>query len=243
MKNDSSGIELYFRNIQDIFQKHGLQDPIYDLDYLKKFSDEIGHLRDNFNKNGELDFRENDLLQEVRNVRFAIANVILFFEAGLASFVFKQGIAVPNYTEFDTRFFYFADDAFMRFYGAWNRIGNFLNLFFKVEADSEKVYFNSIIEKLVRRFSEDRELQSLLSFKNNEYQNLLNKKRREIVHRQATSSAYFEQHVRNISDRASPEALQAERDELPQFFINQYKRLLQGIDEMLSVIKNNISGS
>ena len=40
--------------------------------------------------------------------------------------------------------------------------------------------------------------------------------------------------------RQEMSALQKERDELPEFFLASYRRMIQGLDEMLALIKGNV---
>jgi hypothetical protein len=80
----------------------------------------------------------------------------------------------------------------------------------------------------------------LLSFSKNDYRNILNKNREEIVDRELGSGTYFEQHLKNLINQAQLEAFQAERDKLPQFLVASYEQLLQSLDKALRIIKNNV---
>ncbi len=233
----------YLAQIHEVFKRYELTDPIKDGEYLKKFADEIGHLRQCFNKDGEVDFQEEDLLYIVRETRFSIANTILFFEAGLTTFQISrtQYGPVGHFfgTEVDSRFFYFVDDAFMRLYNFWNRVANFLNIFFQIEADAEKVYFAPLMDRLEPVVGTDPNYQKLKEFKNGEFKDIINRKRRAIVHRKCSSFTYFESFSRNIQKPDELSRLQGERDELVGFLVRSYHRTFQGLDEILVLIRDN----
>lgn len=235
--------KIYLDRIHRIFEKHRLADIYNEDNFLLKFQQYIGHLRDKYNQNGEMDFLEEDLLRLVFETRFAIANVILYFEEGITQFRTAEtadgsiGTYFPS--EIDTRFFYFVDDAFMRFYNAWNRVANFLNIFW-ANKEPDKVYFAPFIDELGRYVKHGPDYQSLKKFKDNDYQTILNKNRRKIVHRISTSGQYFIDFVRHHTEPSELIRKQNERDQLPHFFIQQYYRLLAGIEEMLRLIKNNV---
>lgn len=153
MKSVSDDVRVYLDRVQNIFEKSDLQNP-FDV-YPKKFDDEIGHLLDaskhDFNVNGEVDLLENDLLHEISNVRFAIANAVLFYKEGLTPFVFEANGGGFHPKEIDMRFFYFVDDTFIHFYTAWSRIANLLTLFFEVETKEKKADFADVVDRLSDR--------------------------------------------------------------------------------------------
>lgn len=237
-------VDKYLQQIHIVFRRYNLIDVMGEGNYLNKFDDQIGHLRPKYNKNGEVDFQEEDLLYIVRETRFAVANTILLFEIGLAEFHISQSDYGPvgrfSGTEIDSRFFYFVDDVFMRLYNFWNRVANFLNIFFELEKDEDKVYFSPIMDKLAINVGADRNFQSLQKFRESEYKDIINKRRRKIVHRKSSSFTYFESFLKNIQKPEVLSKLQEDRDELPQFFITSYKRTIQGMDEMLALIKDNV---
>jgi hypothetical protein len=234
----------YLAQIHNIFKRYELTDPIKDGEYLKKFADEIGHLRPCFNKDGEVDFQEEDILYIVRETRFSIANTILFAEAGLTTFEIshtKYGPVGHFFgTQVDSRFFYFVDDVFMRLYNFWNRVANFLNIFFEIETNQEKVYFASLIDRLEAIKRTDPNFKKLKEFRDCDFKAIINRKRRTIVHRKCSSFMYFQSFIKNVQKPNELSKLQQERDELLGFFLASYRRMFQGIDEMLDLIRENI---
>lgn len=236
-------LQGYLNKIHDVFKRYELPDPLEDGQWLKKFAEEIGYLRPRFNKDGEVDFQEQDLLYIVRETRFSVANIILFFEAGLTAFEIShtQYGPVGHFfgTEKDNRFFYFVDDAFMRLYNFWNRIANFLNIFFQIEADAEKVYFAPLIDRLKPIVATNPNYQKLKEFKDMEFKDIINKKRRVIVHRKCSSLTYFESFLRHVQKPDELSRLQTDRDELVDFFVKSYHRVFQGLDETLTLIRDS----
>ena len=234
----------YLEEIHRVFKQHQLIDVLREGDYRKKSAEHISHLRSKYNKNGQVDFQEDDLLHIAREARFAIANTIFLYEIGLAKFQITQSQYGPVgglfTTELDNRFFYFVDDVFMRLYNFWNRVANFLNIFFQVERDSEKVYFSPLIDELATNVGTDQHFQSLQQFRNKDYKDIINRRRRKIVHRKCSTATYFETFSKNVQNPEELSRLQQERDELPQFFVVSYHRMIQGLDEMLALIKGNV---
>lgn len=236
-------IQEYLNRIHQIFERYKLRDVINDGNFLLKFQMHTNHLRGKYNKNGEMDFLEEDLLGLVFETRFTIANVILYFEEGLTQFRAVKTANGPIGAYFpsgiDTGFFYFVDDAFMRFYNSWNRVANFLNIFW-INKEPDKVYFAPFIYELGRYVKHDPDYQSLKKFKDTDYQTILNKNRRKIVHRISTSGQYFIDFIRHYTKLSELIKKQKERGRLPDFFIWQYNHLLTGTEEMLRLIKNNV---
>ncbi len=234
----------YLEEIHRIFKQQRLIDVVHEGNYFKKFAEHIGHLRPKYNKNGQVDFQEEDLLRIGREARFAIANALLLSEIGLVRFQITRSQYGPIgglfETELDNRFFYFVDDVFMRLYNFWNRVANFLNIFFQAESDSEKVYFSPLMDKLATELAADRNFQSLLRFKEEQYKDTINRRRRQIVHRKCSTATYFESFLKNVQNPEELSRLQQERDELPDFFVGSYRRMIQGLDEMLALIRDNV---
>lgn len=237
-------VEDYLSQIHEIFKKYRLIDVIFDGHYVKRFADQIGHLRPQYNKNGEVDFQQDDLLYLARETRFSVANTILFFEYGLTKFEITNSHYGPVGgffgREIDNRFFYFVDDVFMRLYNFWNRIANFLNIFFNIEADHEKVYFAPFIDGLANVVPDDSDFRRLKAFRDEDYKHIVNKRRRAIVHRKSSSATYFESFFRNVQNPDELSKLEQERDELPAFFVTSYGRMIQGIDETLAIVGANV---
>jgi len=249
--DQKEAFEKYHEQIVSIYRRYNMIDVIHQGGYLTKFSNSVGHLRPKYNLNGQIDFQEQDLYNIVHETRFAIANTVLLSEIGLTPFLINHiydPVPLFSPTVVDIRFFYFIDDAFMRLYNFWNRVANFLNIFFQIETNPEKVLFPSLIEKLASRVGNDLNFKSLQEFKEKEYKDIINRKRRKVVHRESSSSTYFKSFLdslaKNFKETSKLQeqlrALQRERDELPPYFVTSYKRMIQGLDEMLALIRDNV---
>ncbi len=210
-----------------------------------KFHDSIGDLRDkgryDFNEDGEVDYQVEDLITLVSEIRYSVSRVDTFFRQGLSTFGKTPSGCSGTYfpTQTDQMFFYYVDDAFMRIYNAWNRIGNLLNTFFPVR--KRNVYFTNVMDSLAENpdLNKNTNFRSLLDFRSCGYKEF-NSKRNEIVHNTSSSAEYFSEFVNQNTDAQALARIQEERDSLPQFLEDQYCRLLKGIDEMLEVIKKNV---
>lgn len=242
-------VSNYLDEINDVYKLCGI-DKLDKADVENKLL-EIGLLRDKYKQNGRVDFTIEEVAQAIEQLKFAISNLILFFNTGLTDFEFQQTEYGPRgffegrgLTRRDQAFFYFVDDTFERLYGFWNRIAYFLNIFFKLipETEERKILFPIIIDKLSKIDSVncDKSFQCLKKFKDNEYTKF-NQKREKIVHKEYSSSTYFIEAIKNIPNINELRHLQQERDDLPNFFLVNFERAIQGIDEVVSLVKNNIS--
>jgi hypothetical protein len=247
MEYSNQAVSNYLGEIKKVYKDCKL-DKIQKEDIISDKFGKIGALRSKFNQNGIMDFTEDDLAQAIENLKFAIGNLILFFIIGLTDFEFENTnygpIGLPKgnkWTSIDIAFFYFVDDSFERLYSFWNRIAYFLNIFFKVIPNDREVLFPKTIDKLAsnKKVNSNCFFKSLKHFKDTEYTNF-NKLRAKIVHKEFSSSTYFNEALRSIKNVNKLSDLQRERDELPNYFLKHFERTIQGIDEAISLIENNI---
>lgn len=208
-------------------------------------------MKNKFNQNGRVDFTIEEIAQAIEQLKFAISNLILFFNTRLTDFEFQQTEYGPiglfersGLTRRDQAFFYFVDDAFERLYGFWNRIAYFLNIFFELipETEERKILFPIIIDKLssIGKVKADRNFRSIKEFRENEYRRF-NESRVKIVHKEYSSSTYFQMALKNVANIEELKNLRNERNKLPDFFLENFERAMKGIDEVVSLVKNNIS--
>jgi hypothetical protein len=234
-------LSSYRAKLTSICVAYDLAHPINDVNLHIIFQEKIGHLRDktqySFNINGEIDYQKEDIISLITELRHSVSNVIFYHEEGLsqprAHFTFSP-------TQNDMLFFYFVDDSFMRLYNIWNRMANLINWFFKLVNEEANVYFINIIDKLGKVAIEDESYKRLLEYRDNEYRETLNKRRKGIVHRATSWNTYYKHLVERCSASEKIEDLILERDALPPFLISSYSRLIGGVYEMLDVIRNNI---
>ncbi|MFC1523009.1 Cthe_2314 family HEPN domain-containing protein [Elusimicrobiota bacterium] len=228
-------------------QSHSLFHPIHGLNFQELFRKEIGYLRDkteyHYNRKGEMDFKEEDLLVGVSKVRFAIGSVIYYQDCGLAKFDWDSCNEVGSYfpSENDWMFCYFLDDSCSHLYSAWNRIANFLNIFWSLP-NKKDPYFHNVVGYLESNLKKPfpNALKKIIAFKNMEYPNSINRHRREIIHSECTFGAYFRGFVHQHTEKSALKKIQEERDLKPKELSACYKRLLEGIAEMLEVIRHYV---
>ncbi|KPK76942.1 MAG: hypothetical protein AMJ89_03290 [candidate division Zixibacteria bacterium SM23_73] len=244
----SQAVSDYYEQLRNVY-KLCKMDEIKEVDVESKFFDSIGSLRNKFNQNGRMDYQAMEIARTIHHLKFAIGNLTLCFTIGLTDF---ESVKTPHgpvglpqggrWTPVDMMFFYFVDNAFEHLYGFWNRSAHFLNIFFNVEPIERKVLFPSIIGQLaskVKKLNSDLNFQSLKEFRDTDYSNF-NAKRARIVHKQCSWSTYFIETSKNLKNLCRLADLQSERDKLPGFFLDNFKRAKQGIDEIVGLIRDNV---
>lgn len=247
-RETSQAVSDYFEQLRNIYKLCKI-DEIKEVNVESKFFDSIGSLRNKFNQNGRMDYQAMEIARTIHHLKFAIGNLFLCFTIGLTDFKRVNNsygpIGLPQegrWTPVDMMFFYFVDNVFEHLYGFWNRIAHFLNIFFSVELIERKVLFPHMIDQLdskVKKLNSDSNFQSLKKFKDTDYKNF-NAKRATIVHKQCSWTTYFTETSKNLKNLCRLADLQRERDELPGFFLENFKRAIQGIDEMVTLIRDNI---
>ena len=75
----------------------------------------------------------------------------------------------------------------------------------------------------------------LRDFKDNEFQDLLDK-RNEIIHYSALESRYFEQYQDNYRDEAEIQKLQDEKEGIADYLINHNKLMFTGFEKAIKLI-------
>lgn len=217
-----------------------LPHPIRDINLYEKFQ-KIDHLRDTdkypFNANGEIDYQKEDLINILLELRHSISRVYEYYEIGLT-----QPVASSLYspTADDMLFFYYVDDSFMRLYSAWNRIANLLSWLFRITKRGEKVYFDRTIEKLRKIVGEDDAFKRLLAYKDGDYKDIINRRRKEVVHNITSWSTYFKQIVESHSDEEAIRELTDDRNSIPGFLGESYKSLVEGIYRVLDLVSMHV---
>ena len=217
-------------------------------DVLSKFNS-LEPLRKRYNQHGSVDYLATELAMSIGHLRFAISNLCLFHLVGLTDFEVIKTEYGPfgrakggRWTATDRMFFYFVDSALERLYGFWNRIAYLLNIFFNVESREEKALFPQVIDQMnskFKRLAQDQHFKDLREFKDKDYTDF-NRKRATIVHKRCSWSNYFTEALRLATDLDGLRGLQVERDEWPDFFLQNFERAHKGIDEAIAIIKDNV---
>jgi hypothetical protein len=243
----------YVNAINEICKSLEIINPMDEWDIGGKFSEKISHLRDKnkypFNKNGDVDFQQYALEFELSNTRIRIGEVHFWKNLGLC----KMKPINTTYGEFrrfnrgfnykDLWFFRSVDDSYNRLYNCWQRIANILNIFFKVITDSRFVLLKPVLDNIKKIYpgvSNDTSYKWLKDFLDNRYSSTINYKRIKITHIECSSSAYIVQFLRNMDNTVEQDALEKERDEWPQLLIEFYNDTLEGVNNMLELISNQI---
>lgn len=138
------------------------------------------------------------------------------------------------------RYIMFADIVLQSFYNYWDRVGDILAYYFKdsVQIDVDKpIFFPAVIDRLARYHQNNPHYIWLKKFKDNEY-TMLNEQRKKTVHSETFSTRLKNQHLDDPTDRPKIEALQAEREGLPDYFKKHIKLSLEGFRETMLFLKD-----
>jgi len=189
------------------------------------------------------DWITNDLINSASpDIAFSLKNVYLYFP-GINDFTKKVISAgdqlIPTYyqTFADKRFLYFAGVTIEKLYAFWDRIGDLLCLAFGLDIQQDRVYFGSVIDKLIEKISSPH-LAWLKDFKNTKYSDL-NEKRKRVVHYHGLYSYFYKEWLNGISQKKDDSfwiSLQKGKQDLP-FFLKEHLHLtIKGFEETVLLI-------
>jgi len=216
----------------------------FTLEYFRDKFQPTSFLRDRFNAKGEYDYCLDDLRCIIDEYCFAVASAGTFYNL-LPSIKIPYEFGEAN----EKLFFYFMDDSYSRLYGIWNRMGNFLNIFFRVVKDN-KIYFEKVIDSL--NHNPHNQLQGFIwlnNFRSNsDYKKIL-KYRHPIIHKAISYSAYFKKFIEEIARPKNPGKLveeselkiiiEEEREKSLMFVSNSFDQIDAGIDNLVSFIQKS----
>ena len=239
--------------LRPIFERFKLEAPIADLEFLKLFEDRTGRLRDKvkyaFNRRGEMDFVESDILTSIAKARFAIAKVLRYREEGLAPFEWRADMGCSRYfpKNTDWLFYYYLDDSYSNLYSEWERIACYLAIFWPSPKGS-KVYFKTQIPLVAKAVASPHPahltwLVTLQDGANSRYSQLLNQHRRKITHEECSHRNYFELWLKSHASEAAVSELEDERSGRPDKLVECYQDLIEGVRQTLALIENQFDGN
>lgn len=194
------------------------------------------------NKNGEF-YYEN--LQEL----FFCSDEILYFTAHLFLYrpyinnplrdsqIFNGLEVFPNHQNIQAkRYSMYADILSQTLYNYWDRIGDLIETFFPNKLKSNQIYFPTVIDIIPANFHGSSNYQWLVDFKETHYKKL-NAVRKQIVHYKGTNIQYKTKHLEFSRNREKMEALQRERESLPEFYKEQINLTIEGFEKTLLMLE------
>lgn len=99
----------------------------------------------------------------------------------------------------------------------------------------KEVFFGKAIDNIPNSYHSSKNYQWFADFKTTHY-DLLNAKRKRIVHYNSLESDYFEKYQDFFGDRIELEKIQNEKERLADYFLNQHNLALAGFEYMTNLI-------
>jgi hypothetical protein len=134
------------------------------------------------------------------------------------------------------RFSMYANVLLEKLYNYWDRIGDLIAIYLPETVKGTNIYFSSTIDRIPVRFQSSENYEWLKSFRNTHYA-AMNEKRIGVVHYITLDTAFRENHLKNVTDKAEMEKLVSERNQLPEFFREQIELTLTGFEKTVQLIE------
>jgi hypothetical protein len=178
---------------------------------------------------------------------------LLYFTANL--FLYRPYINSPLTDAYDSgkdtiypnlqnipgrRYDMYADLVCQVAYNYWDRIGDLIDSFFPGLNRPDRVYFSTVIRNIPQQFHNSEHYRWLKNSLENGYQEL-NEIRKQIVHYTSLSTEYKRKHLQSVHSREEIEELQAEREELADFYKRHISLTLEGYENTLLFLGEVIS--
>ncbi|MCB9326399.1 MAG: hypothetical protein H6571_21860 [Lewinellaceae bacterium] len=182
----------------------------------------------------------DDLTRVTQDIRFLIGQLIMYkpyITNYLSGKTYWKGQTFFRYfpSIFDKRFFMTSGLIIGLLYNYWDKIGDLLDNCFGVITAGKNVYFGTVIKKLPNQYHASTNYIWLKGFKDNEFQDLLNK-RNEIIHYSALESRYFEQYKGHFKDEGEIQKLQEEKEGIVSYLINHNQMMFTGFERAIKLI-------
>ncbi len=182
----------------------------------------------------------DDLTRVTQDIRFLLGQLILYkpyITNYLSGKTTWKGQTFFRYfpSRFDKRYFMTSGLIISLLYNYWDKVGDLLDNCFGVIAAGRNVYFGTVIRNFPNQYHTSTNYIWLRDFKDNEFQDLLDK-RNEIIHYSALESRYFEQYQDNYKDEAEIQKLQDEKEGIVDYLINHNKLMFSGFEKAIKLI-------
>ena len=191
-------------------------------------------------KNGD-NIVYNDIIRCSTDLKYLIGELLLvkpYVTNYLDNPIPYYGKTVYTYypTYMDKRYYLISQLVAQTFYNFWDRIGNLLANCIDTDSKDKRIYFYNVICNLEKGiYKNSLNLEWLINFKNSEFKEL-NNKRKNVVHYISIETDNFEKYLKNSSNKALLTQLQKEKEELTDFFVNQFNLTIEGFEKACLLI-------
>ena len=156
--------------------------------------------------------------------------------SGRMEFTYRQTFSDWNYSTF-------VSCCYEKLYNYWDRIGDILALYLKINIDERKVGFFTVINKIEKeeKYSNDENLIFLKNFKDNEFREF-NEKRIEIVHYYQFETIYRHKYQKIQAENNKEEKMNALwewKKNMPEYFKNHLELSLKGYQHCIKFINEH----
>lgn len=192
-----------------------------------------------FNDGNDFDFLD-DLTRCTIDLKSFIGELNLlkpYLTHYLAQPLYNNGKVVYQHfqTFIDERFFSICGLIYELLYNFWDRIGDLLAPFLTPQIQKRNIYFSTVIKGIKSPYSESLNYLWLKNFHDTDYLTL-NGIRKEIVHYKNIASKFQEVYSKNIQDERKLIKLQADKEQLIDYFEKQLKLLHIGFEKSMFLI-------
>ena len=244
-------IREYQQKLNDVYHKEKLvclSDwdlvKFNDKNSLQFISDNCSATRNKVNSEGIFDAIVDDLISSIsQDIKFSLGNIYLYKELGINNFLNEhtttpQGETIFTYRQTlgDRRFFFYVSVCFEKLYNFWDRIGDLLSLSLDLKIEPKEIYFPKVIKEIEKLNSQSVNLKFLKEFSESEYQDILNRIRKLIVHYRQKDTYFRFEWLKNLGNKEAITKLQEEKDKLPNLLKSQMSLTMKGFESAVLLI-------
>lgn len=186
----------------------------------------------------------DDLISSIsQDIKFSLGNVYLYKELGINNFLNEyittpQGETIFTYRQTlgDRRFFFYVSVCFEKLYNFWDRIGDLLSLALDLKIEPKEIYFPRVIKEIEKLNSQSVNFKFLKEFSEKEYQDILNRIRKLIVHYRQKDTYFRFAWLKNLGNKEAITRLQEEKNKLPNLLRDQMILTIKGFESAALLI-------
>lgn len=176
----------------------------------------------------------DDIFRASQEIKSLFGEVLLlnpYITNYISNPVLFNGTTIYTYfpTFIDQRFFQTTGILFESLYNYWDKIGDILAAYLKLDLISTQIYFPTVIDNIPKEFHSSDNYKWLKNFRSEEY-NRLNKKRKSVVHYKHLESNFHEEYSKNFKKKDELEKLYIEQMGLSIFLNDQVRKTIKGFE-------------
>jgi Cthe_2314-like HEPN len=232
-------IEIHLMDIEEILKREKLfcltTDDYHSFLGINKF--EEYNSRFEFNLEHLKLIRDTSLVtKDLMNLTTQLFIYLPYINNPLNEYIVQQGIKLFTYIQNyeDLMFSTYSSCCYEKLYNFWDRIGDRLNISFKLKINPYKVGFHSVMVELEKneKITSNQHFSYLHSYWKNDFKEF-NKIRKDIVHYHQIETYYSEEIIGNCRDEKKIIELWDWKRNLPHYFKNQLKNCCLGFYHMI----------